>query len=102
MENVVQRTSNPLGVAYMGHTYHKHDFVEVASDSPSGLCGIGQIVEFPDKTSRRDSSTSRLDAQLYIRVRWLGRMSDIERDLPQNYIKIEVSSTSTLSLQLDA
>lgn len=89
LENVVQRTSNPPGAAYLGHTYHKHDFVEVASDSPSGLCDIGQIVGFPDKTSRRESSTSRLDAQLYVRVRWLGRMSDIKRDLPEGYIKDE-------------
>ncbi|KAF4604708.1 hypothetical protein EYR40_003486 [Pleurotus pulmonarius] len=89
LENVVQHTSNPLGITYSGHSYHKHDFVEVASDSASGLCGIAQIVGFPDKTSRRESSTSRLDAQLYIRVRWLGRMSDIKQDLPKNFVKDE-------------
>lgn len=78
----IRRLETPPGVAYLGHTYHEGDFVEVLSEGPSGLCDIGQVVSFSEKSN-----------QVFACIRRLGRISSLThiRDFPPNYVKDEVS-----------
>ncbi|KAG9223174.1 hypothetical protein PLEOSDRAFT_155087 [Pleurotus ostreatus PC15] len=76
----IRHLETPPGVAYLGHTYHEGDFVEVLSEGPSGLCDIGQVVSFFEKSN-----------QVFACIRCFGRISSLVhiQDFPPNYVKDE-------------
>jgi hypothetical protein len=82
----------PTGLSYQGQKFHIHDFALIRSHS--GPCHIGYItdIQFPGNSQHGGTPT--------IKVKLMGRISNMDNICPQHIIKDEVSKCFRLTCYL--